>query len=448
MARLRGETPKQKHLASEKSMICILLKRLFALFILGGCLVYATKVSGQELSLAEQVFQKYREVLEREDIREVLPDALIELKKPENQRLITPATINAVLDDPDVLKTLIPDVSDEFITFLKADADIQTMLSDPAVQMLLQDPEGIDEFARLLEIEAAVLAPLIFERYQTLFQREDIREVLPDVLIILKHPDTQALLQPATIKLVAEDPDLLKTIVPEIEDRFITLLKEDAAVKVFINDPDVHTLLQNPVEIDALARLLRVEPPLIVVNIMPASLESPDVGEQFSITVDVANAQNVAGYQVSLQFDSDALRYISWEHGTYLPGGIFTVPAIIGTDEVTLASTAQMAADAAQGTLLTITFEVVAVKASTLSLSEVILSSSIGTALLVRTENGEIVEPLTPPWDVNKDGVINILDLTLVAANFGQTGDIPADVNGDSVVNILDLTLVASHFGE
>ena len=429
-------------------MICILLKRLFALFILGGGLVYATKVSGQELSLAEQVFQKYQELLQREDIQAVLPDVLIELKKPKNQPFLTTETINAVLDDPDLLKTLIPDVSEAFITLLKEDTDIQTLLSDPDVQTLLQDPEAIDELASLLKIESPILAPLIFDRYQTLFQREDIRELLPDVLTILKHPETQALLQPATIKLVAEDPDLLKTIVPEIEDRFITLLKEDADVKVFINDPDLQMLLQNPAEIDELARLLSVQSPLIVVSIAPASLESPGVGEQFSITVDIANAQNVAGYQVSLQFDSEALKYISWEQGTYLLGDIFTVPAIIGTDAITLASTVQTAVDAAQGTLLTITFEVVAVKASTLSLSEVILSSRIGTALFVTTEDGEIVEPATPAWDVNKDGVINILDLTLVAANFGQTGDIPADVNGDNVVNILDLTVVASHFGE
>ncbi len=429
-------------------MICILLKRLFALFILGGCLVYATKVSGQELSLAEQVFQKYHELLQREDIQAVLPDVLIELKKPKNQPFLTTETINAVLDDPDLLKPLIPDVSEAFITLLKEDTDIQTLLSDPDVQTLLQDPEAIDELASLLKIESPILAPLIFDRYQTLFQREDIRELLPDVLTILKHPETQALLQPATIKLVAEDPDLLKTIVPEIEDRFITLLKEDADVKVFINDPDLQMLLQNPAEIDELARLLSVQSPLIVVSIVPASLESPGVGEQFSITVDIANAQNVAGYQVSLQFDSEALKYISWEQGTYFLGDIFTVPAIIGTDAITLASTVQTAVDAAQGTLLTITFEVVAVKASTLSLSEVILSSRIGTALFVTTEDGEIVEPATPAWDVNKDGVINILDLTLVAANFGQTGDIPADVNGDNVVNILDLTLVASHFGE
>ena len=53
--------------------------------------------------------------------------------------------------------------------------------------------------------------------------------------------------------------------------------------------------------------------------------------------------------------------------------------------------------------------------------------------------------------DVNIDGVVNILDLTLVAANFGTTlaadQTLNIDVNGDSIVNILDLTLVASHLG-
>ena len=54
--------------------------------------------------------------------------------------------------------------------------------------------------------------------------------------------------------------------------------------------------------------------------------------------------------------------------------------------------------------------------------------------------------------DVNADGVINILDLTLVAAQLGTTlaaDRTPnTDVNGDGTVNILDLTLVASHLGK
>ncbi|MYB92795.1 T9SS type A sorting domain-containing protein [Candidatus Poribacteria bacterium] len=51
------------------------------------------------------------------------------------------------------------------------------------------------------------------------------------------------------------------------------------------------------------------------------------------------------------------------------------------------------------------------------------------------------------PADVNGDGVVNIIDLTLVASNFGKTGQNAADVNGDGVVNIIDLTLVAAAFG-
>ena len=45
--------------------------------------------------------------------------------------------------------------------------------------------------------------------------------------------------------------------------------------------------------------------------------------------------------------------------------------------------------------------------------------------------------------DVNGDGVVNVIDLALVALQFGQTGQSNADVNGDGVVNIDDLIQVA-----
>ncbi|MXV74090.1 hypothetical protein F4Z99_07415 [Candidatus Poribacteria bacterium] len=55
---------------------------------------------------------------------------------------------------------------------------------------------------------------------------------------------------------------------------------------------------------------------------------------------------------------------------------------------------------------------------------------------------------ITPevPYDINADGMVNILDLTFVASRFGEA-DPEADVNDDGVVNILDLVLVAQHFG-
>ena len=54
--------------------------------------------------------------------------------------------------------------------------------------------------------------------------------------------------------------------------------------------------------------------------------------------------------------------------------------------------------------------------------------------------------------DVNTDGMIDILDLVLVAGFLGETPTedqtVNPDVNGDGEVNILDLVLVANHLGE
>ena len=45
--------------------------------------------------------------------------------------------------------------------------------------------------------------------------------------------------------------------------------------------------------------------------------------------------------------------------------------------------------------------------------------------------------------DVNNDGVVDVNDLVVIAANFGQTGENAADVNGDNIVDIADLIKVA-----
>ena len=54
--------------------------------------------------------------------------------------------------------------------------------------------------------------------------------------------------------------------------------------------------------------------------------------------------------------------------------------------------------------------------------------------------------------DVNKDGVVNIQDLVIVAGSFGQLRDRNAeqdpDVNRDGIVNVLDLVRVSSSFGQ
>ena len=99
------------------------------------------------------------------------------------------------------------------------------------------------------------------------------------------------------------------------------------------------------------------------------------------------------------------------------------------------------------GPLATLTFEVIAAKASTLTLSDVLLTDSAGETFVPRIENGEITESTGLKGDVNGDGTVNIADLVLVAGALGETGQNIADVNGDGQVNISDLVLVAGALG-
>ena len=382
----------------------IFLKHLLPIFIIGVCLIFAMRTAAQSPSLAEQVFQKHQTALLSEDVQAVLPAALVEFKKPENQEFLTPELIEAVLETPDLLKRIFPEISNEFIVLLKQeDSGIRILFSDPDVQTLLQIPDAIDELVHLIEVARLSLATRIFGRYERLFQRADIRELLPDVLTVLKQPDTQALLRPSMIKLIAENPDLLSVIVPEIDNRFIGLLKEDPEVNTLINDPDLHVLLQDPAGIDELAVLLDIGT-VAIVRIVPVSIESPNVGDVFPIAVVVSDAQNVRGYQLSVQFDPEALRYVSWQQGIYLSGDVLAAPATVVEDQVSFVAIAPVKAANTQGVLLTMTFEVVAEKASILSLNDVMLVSSDGIGLPVKTEEGQIVEPVVV--EIEEDEII------------------------------------------
>ena len=76
-----------------------------------------------------------------------------------------------------------------------------------------------------------------------------------------------------------------------------------------------------------------------------------------------------------------------------------------------------------------------------------VASELVNTEHALANLDGEMylrVKPVNPA-DVNGDGVVNILDLTLVAQGFGSDS-LKGDVNGDGVVNVFDLVFVANEF--
>ena len=108
-----------------------------------------------------------------------------------------------------------------------------------------------------------------------------------------------------------------------------------------------------------------------VVRVVPSSVTSPRVGEQFTVDIAIENGRNVAGYQVMLHFEYPAIEYVGIQHGEYLPASaFFGEENFIGSHGTVLfAATASPHESNGNGTLATLTFKINEVKPSTFRLS-------------------------------------------------------------------------------
>ncbi len=191
-------------------------------------------------------------------------------------------------------------------------------------------------------------------------------------------------------------------------------------------------------------------------SLSPISTEALGIGEQLTVSLNISGGENVAGYEAIVVFDPNTLIYFSSANGEYLPDGVFFAAPVVEKSYVTLAA-AGAKDTTGDGTLARITFQVVDSRASGFFLSQASLVDLEGQRLYPRVENssvgedpiekGRTIQPASIAEDVNEDGSLNVLDLVLIASNFGKTGENPADVNGDGVVDIVDLVKVAGAIG-
>ncbi|RKU24830.1 hypothetical protein C6503_00105 [Candidatus Poribacteria bacterium] len=189
------------------------------------------------------------------------------------------------------------------------------------------------------------------------------------------------------------------------------------------------------------------------VSIVPSPIVSPAVEERLTFSLNIAGGENVVGYQATVLFDGSALEYIESANGDYLPGEVFITDPVFNwrAGSVTIAANTLAGAANGDGTLATLTFKGVDFKASTLILSQFYLVDTAGKLWEAHIENAEITLPPEPAerilGDINRDGVVNIQDLVIVGARYGQRGQNDADLNGDGLVDIVDLVLVTNEFG-
>ena len=162
------------------------------------------------------------------------------------------------------------------------------------------------------------------------------------------------------------------------------------------------------------------------VSIQPLEMESPIVGQEFSVEVAITNGENVAAYQVTVEFNPNTLAFVEAENADYLPENAFVVPPIITDNNVTLAATSLADASNGDGTLASITFAVVDVNPSTIKFTAVLLSDPEANQLDVITTNGQI----TSPEEENVPPVARI-DVTPKTVSTGQTVTLSAAASRD-----------------
>ena len=113
-------------------------------------------------------------------------------------------------------------------------------------------------------LPADLLAEQVFENYENMLSREDVKDLLSNVLGRLKEPEAQKSLSDDFIDAVIfqeiNNPELLK------RRWFFHVAATAQEIQWWFREPQVLTLLQNPAAIDELAKLMGISlpPPSVV----------------------------------------------------------------------------------------------------------------------------------------------------------------------------------------
>ena len=182
------------------------------------------------------------------------------------------------------------------------------------------------------------------------------------------------------------------------------------------------------------------------------------LGDTFTLRLRANDVTNLAGWQTDISFDPAVLEAVEVNEGDFLKaegGDTFFSQGLIDNTagEISKLSSARFGSGVSgTGSLLLVTFKAKFIGETGVTFGNFFAGSSSGETISSAVPEVAITveDRKYPAWDVNRDGRINIQDLTLVAQYLGEdaSSNPQADVNGDGIINILDLIIVAQYFGE
>ena len=181
------------------------------------------------------------------------------------------------------------------------------------------------------------------------------------------------------------------------------------------------------------------------------------VDDTFTLDIRAENVFDLAGWQFDIVFDPARLEALEVREGDFLKsdGGttFFQIGRIDnGTGKITglIAGRISEGGVSGSGSVLQVRFKAKSGGDTEIALQNFLFGSAAKESIpAAPLEIHFTVEERLLTGDVNRDGVVNILDLISVAQQLGQRvpANSPEDINDDGVVNIFDLTLVAQGIG-
>ena len=225
-----------------------------------------------------------------------------------------------------------------------------------------------------------------------------------------------------------------------------------------------------------------VEPP-VVNDVVPLNAGGLAVGDTFTQEIWAKDflppaITDVSAWQMQITYNPKVLKFMGATEGDFLKGGpgadtvfayapgngmVSASQARIGrttdatTDPPTQTLTAPVPGVTGAGVLMTVEFQLREFAEEALGLSNIQLSNSQLSATTdpasqaSRVSYHVVVNPIVathrfPAVDVNRDGMVNVMDLVVIAGSLGAVpGNSRSDVNNDGFINVLDLMAVASN---
>ena len=180
-------------------------------------------------------------------------------------------------------------------------------------------------------------------------------------------------------------------------------------------------------------------------------------GDTFNLEIRAENVLDLAGWQFDVAYDPTVLEALDVSEGDFLKtdgGTTFfqsgSIDNAAGKITGLIAGRISEGGLSGSGSVLQVRLKAKSEGETELALQNFLFGSVTEESIPAGPLEFHItVEERLLIGDVNRDGVVNILDLIRVAQQLGRTvaAGSAVDINGDGVVNIFDLTLVAQGIG-